>query len=220
MKKILKRACDLSRDQLERIVEQVQVLLFVEEDENEELVFTTEKEQKSGADFIGAVTEIFELEDAHLIPSEKIPYTDPPKISPGVPTLAIVLGGFFTQVVTDDLRKIPPLNILTIDYDVEEDDKEELTGVPQGDGTVVNAFVARHTIQKARIDLPTTLSSLTGQPVVSARTEEGYFWASDKTTLLAYLDQAMDTYESPVYVTRYQGGFRVEGMEGRQNGIE
>jgi len=69
----MKRANELTRGQLEQIVDGIQQTLFLDCGD-EGMVFNREKEQQSGADFISAVTETFYRVEPRLLPDEETPY--------------------------------------------------------------------------------------------------------------------------------------------------
>jgi hypothetical protein len=70
------------------------------------------------------------------------------------PKLAIVLDGGLVQcVVSDRPEMFAGLEVLTIDYDTDGADDDELSSVPQAGGTDEEAVVGWHDITQATINL-------------------------------------------------------------------
>lgn len=70
------------------------------------------------------------------------------------PFLAVVLeGGLVQGVVSDRPDYFKGQDVMVIDYDTSDDDTIE---VPQGDGTVVDAYVSGYGVTLAAIDLNAT----------------------------------------------------------------
>jgi hypothetical protein len=70
------------------------------------------------------------------------------------PKLAIVLeGGLVQCVVSDQPEMFAGLEVLTIDYDTDGADDDEISTVPQADGTEEEAIVGWHDITQATTDL-------------------------------------------------------------------
>ena len=69
------------------------------------------------------------------------------------PTLAIVLEGGLVQAIVARRADKIDLDILVIDYDIEGADDDEISLVPQGDGTFSEACVRSTSVTPAEIDL-------------------------------------------------------------------
>lgn len=80
------------------------------------------------------------------------------------PILAIVLdGGLVQAVVTDHLHGFPSsLKLLIVDYDIEGVSDDELTPVPQDDGSTCKAVCRIEALQATTVDLRHVLEQLVG----------------------------------------------------------
>lgn len=79
---------------------------------------------------------------------------DEEKINAKAPTLAVVLeGGIVQSVVSDRPSEIDLFDLLVIDYDTDGADEQDLVGVTQRNGSVVEARVYSPDIERDTIDL-------------------------------------------------------------------
>lgn len=77
------------------------------------------------------------------------------------PIVAVVVEGGLVQCLTSNWPDaVPPVTFMVIDYDTEGCDKDEMVAIPQGDGTVENAYAKLEALGKAEIDLEAVLKQL------------------------------------------------------------
>ena len=69
------------------------------------------------------------------------------------PTLAIVIEGGLVQAVVTDRPEAIRVNVRIIDYDTDGASDDELSEVPQGDGSFCDAVVDHRDLTEAAIDL-------------------------------------------------------------------
>ncbi|MES1934757.1 MULTISPECIES: hypothetical protein [Salinisphaera] len=69
------------------------------------------------------------------------------------PMLAIVMEGGLVQAVVSDRSEAIRVNVWIIDYDTDGADDDELSEVPQGDGSFCDAVVDHRYLTEAAIDL-------------------------------------------------------------------
>lgn len=69
--------------------------------------------------------------------------------------IAVILeGGLVQSVVTDRPNLLPPdLEVLVIDYDTDGADPDDLSHVPQSDGSLSAAIIHHPTLERATIAL-------------------------------------------------------------------
>jgi len=80
------------------------------------------------------------------------------------PKLAVVMkGGLIQSIVSDLPEQVLPLEVMVIDYDTDGADDDDISLVPQGDGTEdVRAYARLEQVTKAGIDLASVLEQITG----------------------------------------------------------
>ncbi len=91
-----------------------------------------------------------------------------------VPTIAVVMeGGLVQSIVSDSPEKLPPMNVIVIDYDTDGSDEEYLVSVPQREGEQdARAFAAIQTITPAGIDLAAVMRQLEGSDQPKSGSQE------------------------------------------------
>lgn len=107
--------------------------------------------------------EVIELLNKAICKAETAGYSSGPVAETKKPILAVTMdGGLIQSVVCNSPDLLQPLDVIIIDYDTEGTDKHELESVPQGDGTVTEAYCRLETISLAEIDLQSVHHQITG----------------------------------------------------------